>query len=364
MAKAEKSTRARRYMRITLWSIVFIVFSAMVLPLSGYIYTGIQEAQAQQVQDTNPRANYWRAVRDGAGGYSAVTGRSMDGGQINTETSMLINGGGQNWRQIRNGLIANYGGWFLFLVILAILLFFAKFGRVNLEHGRAGQTVVRWSLGERILHWTVATSFILLAITGLSLIFGRAVLIPLMGLGGFSAWAEFAKWLHNWVGPWVFTPGIALMIILWIRHNIPNAEDIQWLAQGGGIVGKTHPHAGRMNGGEKIWFWFICTVGVAAIVSGFFMDFPTWWSASREGMQQANVVHGIASLVWIAMWFGHAYIGTIGTEGALEGMTTGQVDVNWAKQHHDRWYEDVQKQGSSGGQAGDESTTVPKGHPA
>ncbi|MDX1512780.1 MAG: formate dehydrogenase subunit gamma [Gammaproteobacteria bacterium] len=365
MAKAEKSARARRYLRITLWSMLFIVFSAMVLPLSSYVFTGIQEAKAQQVQDTNPRANYWRAVRDGVGGYSAVTGTTMDGSNvINTETNMLINNGGQNWRQIRNGIIANYGGWFLFFVIIAILLFFAKFGRVNLEKGRAGQTVERWTLFERVIHWTVAISFIALAITGLSLLFGRSVLIPLMGAGGFAGWAGFAKWLHNWVGPWLFTPGVALMIILWIRHNIPNAEDIQWLAQGGGIVGKTHPHAGRMNGGEKIWFWFICTVGVAAIVSGFFLDFPTWWSASREGMQQANVVHGITALAWIALWFGHAYIGTIGTEGALEGMTTGRVDVNWAQQHHDRWYEDLQKKGVRPTRAGDEDTTVVKEQPA
>lgn len=366
MAKAEKTTRARRYKRITLWSLLIIMVSAMVLPLGSYVLTGFRDAQAQQVQDTNPRSNFWRAVRGGGEGYSAVTGRTLDGSnEINTETSMLMNDGGQNWRQIRNGIIATYGGWFLFFVVLAILLFFASSGRVNLASGRSGQTVERWTLLERIIHWTVATSFVLLAITGLSLLFGRVVLIPLLGLQGFSAWAEFAKWLHNWVGPWVFTPGVALMIILWIRHNIPNAEDIQWLTQGGGIVGKAHPHAGRMNGGEKIWFWFICTIGVAAIISGFFLDFPTWWSASREGMQQANVVHGIAALAWIALWFGHAYIGTIGTEGALEGMTTGRVDVNWAKQHHDRWYEELQKKkGQQAGTAGGEEPTAARGQPA
>jgi formate dehydrogenase subunit gamma len=363
MAKAEKTTRARRYKRITLWSLLIIMVSAMVLPLGSYVLTGIRDAQAQQVQDTNPRSNYWRAVRGGEAGTSTITG-TREGKVINDETNYLMNAGGENWRQIRNGIIANYGGWFLFFVVLAILLFFARFGRVDLASGRSGQTVERWTLPERIIHWTVAVSFIALAITGLSLLFGRAVLIPLMGLQGFSAWAEFAKWLHNWVGPWLFTPGVGLMIILWIRHNIPTAEDIQWFTQGGGIVGKAHPHAGRMNGGEKIWFWFICTVGVAAIISGFFLDFPNWWSASREGMQQANVVHGVAALGWIALWFGHAYIGTLGTEGALEGMATGRVDVNWAKQHHDRWYEELQKKGQPAGAEGSEEPTAIKGQPA
>lgn len=362
MSKAETPNRSRRahYKRITLWSIVIIVLGAMVLPLGSYVYTGIQEARAQAVTDTNPRANYWRAVRQGEAGYSAVSG-TKDGIVINTESNQLLNPGGENWRQIRNGLIANYGGWFLFLVLIAILLFFATCGTVQLEHGRSGQTVVRWNAFERFVHWVTAISFIVLAITGLSLLFGRAVLIPLLGYPGFAAWAGLSKWLHNFVGPWLFTPGVALMIIMWIRHNIPNADDIQWFAKGGGIVGKGHPPAGRMNGGEKVWFWFICTVGVAAIVSGFFMDFPNWWSASREGMQQANVVHAITGILWIALWFGHAYIGTIGTEGALEGMTSGRVDVNWAKQHHDRWYEDLQAKSR---EPGGEATTEVKGQPA
>lgn len=362
MSKAETSNQGRRarYKRITLWFIAIIVLGAMVLPLGSYVYVGIQQAQAQAVKDTNPRANYWRAVRDGQSGYSAVTGTSMDGQVINTETNMLINNGGQNWRQIRDGLVANYGGWFLFVVLIAIMLFFAKVGRVPVASGMSGQKVQRWNALDRLVHWVTAISFIVLAISGLSLLFGRAVLIPLMGYPGFAAYAGLAKGLHNFVGPWLFTPGVALMIILWIRHNIPNAEDLQWFAQGGGF-GKSHPHAGFANAGEKVWFWFICTVGVAAIVTGFFMDFPNWWSASREGMQLANVVHAVTGVLWIALWFGHAYMGTVGTEGALEGMTSGYVDVNWAKQHHDRWYEQAQ---AASREQGREATTEVKGQPA
>jgi formate dehydrogenase subunit gamma len=362
MSKAETSNQGRRarYKRITLWFIAIIVLGAMALPMGSYVYTGIQEAQAQSVKDTNPRANYWRAVRDGQSGYSAVTGTSLDGQVVNTETNMLINNGGQNWRQVRNGLVANYGGWFLFLALIAILLFFAKVGRVQVANGVSGQKVQRWNALDRFVHWVTAISFIILAISGLSLLFGRAVLIPLMGYPGFAAYAGLAKGLHNFVGPWLFTPGVALMIILWIRHNIPNAEDLQWFAKGGGF-GKAHPHAGFANAGEKVWFWFICTVGVVAIVSGFFMDFPNWWSASREGMQLANVVHAVAGILWVALWFGHAYMGTMGTEGALEGMTTGRVDVNWAKQHHDRWYEEVQ---AASREQGREATTEVKGQPA
>ncbi len=350
---ANPTHRRRRYRRIAVLSLLLMVSLAMVLPLGGYLYVGLRDAGAQAVEQTNPRANYWRAVRGGNAGYTAVPG---------DETGVLIQDG-QNWRQLRNGYIANYGGWFMFGVLIAITLFFSFRGTIPIEAGRSGVKVKRWSGFERALHWTTATLFVILGITGLSLLFGRVVLIPLMGAKGFAAWAELAMWLHNNLGP-VFGAAVVLMILLWIRHNIPNATDIKWLTSGGGIVGKGHPDAGFCNGGEKIWFWFICTVGVAVIVTGLVLDFPNW-GFTRDDMQLANLVHGVGALLWIGLWFGHAYIGTVGTEGALEGMTTGYVDENWAKQHHNLWYDDV-KSGDQGKStsAGPDEDTIVKGTPA
>ena len=275
-----------------------------------------------------------------------------------------MNADGQNWRQIRNGLIANYGGWILFLVVISILLFFMKFGRVELRGGRSGETVLRWTAFERFVHWVTAISFIILAIGGLSLLFGRTLLIPLMGYSGFAAYAGLAKGLHNFVGPWFFTPGVALMIIMWISHNIPNAEGRRVVPQGRRHLGRLTSVAGRMNGGEKVWFWFICTVGVASIVTGFLLNFQSFFGLGRYGMQVSLVVHGISALAFIAFWFGHAYIGTVGSEASLEAMTTGQVDVNWAKQHHDRWYEELQQKTAEGGDRQKESTTIVNEQPA
>jgi formate dehydrogenase subunit gamma len=59
-------------------------------------------------------------------------------------------------------------------------------------------------------------------------------------------------------------------------------------------------------------------------------------------MEASHVVHGIAALIFIAISFGHIYLGTLGMEGSLESMTTGYVDANWAKAHHDLWYEEMQ----------------------
>lgn len=348
MARSDNTTcnaSPRRYKRIVLWSIAIILLGAMVLPLGGYVYTGIQSAHAQAVEDSNPRANYWRAVRGGIEGYTAVEGQ---------EVNVLMQNGGQNWRQYRNRLLANYGGWALFLIAIAILVFFGLRGRIELADGRSGVQVKRWNAWERFVHWYTAILFVLLAITGLSILFGRAVLIPLLGPEGFAAWADLAIGLHNVSGP-AFAIGVAVMIIMWIPNNLPRKGDGEWLSKAGGMFSHdSHPPAGKANAGEKIWFWIICTFGVAAIVTGFILDFPNF-GQTRDTMQLANIIHGVSSLVWVGVWFGHAYIGTIGTEGALEGMTTGYVDANWAKQHHDLWYEEVRQAGGDVRQATGES---------
>lgn len=357
MASPDKRTRiarARRYKRMLPWTIALILVGAMILPLSSYVYTGIQTAQAQAVEDSNPRANYWRAVRGGDQGYTSVQG---------DETGVLMQNGGQNWRQLRNGPIATIGGWGLFVIVLAIALFFGLKGPVPLDNGRSGRTVARWSAANRVLHWYTAILFIILAITGLSLLFGRAVLIPLLGPEGFAAWADISKGLHNYLGP-AFSLGVLLILIFWARYNLPEKGDWEWLTQGGGLIGKgKHPPAGRINAGEKILtYGGMLTVGVAVVVTGFILDFPNY-GQTRELMQTASIIHAITSVIWVALMLGHIYLGSVGVEGALDGMSNGRVDENWAKQHHSLWYEEARKEGTQASVASD-AGAAPGGEPA
>ncbi|MDJ0957754.1 MAG: formate dehydrogenase subunit gamma [Arenicellales bacterium] len=335
MAKQQKTKG--RHAKIILWSVVTIMLGATLLPLTGYIYVGVTSASAQATEESNPRANYWRAVREGGAGYVASQGPYT--------TNTLIQNGGQNWRQIRNGPVSTYTPWLLAAVIGAILIFHLVRGRIKVTEPRSGRMVERWGMGERVLHWYTAILFIILAITGLSMLFGRTVLIPLLGPEGFAAWASVARLAHNYLGPF-FAVGILIEIVWWIRHNIPNATDMKWFAQGGGILTNTHPPAGRMNGGEKLWFWIICTFGVAVVVTGIILDFPNF-EQSRETMQLVNIIHTVAAMVWIAVAIGHIWIGTLGSEGSLEGMTTGRVSEEWARQHHDEWLEQVKSREQS-----------------
>ena len=344
---SDLAARRRRRWRSMVWSVAFILLSAMVLPLGGYMYAALQEgAVAQEVTDTNPRSNTWRAVREGVSGYSAVQG---------PEAGVLIQNGGQNWRALRNGPIATYGGWLIGAAVLGIVLFYLVRGTVKLDAPRTGRTVPRWTTFERAVHACTAIIFILMAITGLSLLFGRAVLIPVMGASGFAAWAALAMDIHNYLGP-VFTGLVLLIVVMWVRHNIPKKEDIEWFKMGGGMVGKGHPHAGRMNAGEKVWFWFIATFGIAVCVSGLVLNFPNF-DQTRDTMQLANLIHAPVSMIWIAFFLGHAYIGTLGSEGSFDAMLKGEVDETWAKQHHDLWYEEVKHQASESGQSSSSSSS-------
>ena len=315
---------------------IAILLAIVLLPLTGYLYVGLADAEPA-AQETNPRADTWRQVRDNSKGISTVKGQ---------ETNELIQGAGQNWRQLRNGPIATYGSWLLSFVIITLVAFYMWRGQVKIGHPRTGKTVERWTLNERRLHWVTAVLFILLAITGLSLLYGRFALIPLLGYPGFSAYATAAKWIHNVIGP-VFMVALFIILIKWFKDNLFTKVDIQWFKDFGGMVGDKHPSAGKFNGGEKLWFWTLATAGVALCLSGLVLDFPNF-GQEREVIIGAHLIHILTAFLLMSFSLGHIYIGTVGTEGALEGMTTGHVDTAWAEQHHDLWLKELeQKEHSS-----------------
>ena len=341
---------SRRSKRVLFLTLALLLLGTMALPMTGYLVTGVGsvDAAAQQGTDNNPRADYWREVRDGDQGVTTVQGQ---------ETGVLIQNGGENWRQLRQGPVTTYGAIALGIVILLMVVFHVAIGRAKLET-RTGKTITRWSMLDRVLHWYSAILFIILAITGLALMYGREILIPVMGKEGFAAFAALAKPVHDYLALF-FTAGITIMLLKWIGQNIPNAADMRWIKSGGGYFGGKHQPAGFVNGGEKLWYWILFIGSAAMIGSGIFLLFPNLdWT--REAMQTANIVHGISSLLVIGGSVGHIYLGTIGNEGTLEGMVTGEVDEQWAKQHHELWYEEVKGPAPGAGGAARPSPAAPR----
>ncbi len=332
--RAQTTTRKpRSRRRIALVTVALSMLLAMALPLTGYIAhdAGLAWAQSDDTEKeaVNPRSDYWRAVRQGTEGYSAVPG---------SEAGVLIQNGGENWRNVRNGPVKFFGGSLLIAVLIAMLVKHLIKGKDMLE-STTGRKMTRWSGFDRALHWYVGITFIILSITGLSLLFGRALLIPLLGKEGFAAWAQLSKPVHDYLAL-PFLVGFTVMLLLWIPRNILRSHDFAWLKSLGGMIRKDHPQAGFMNGGEKVFFWILFFGGVALSVSGFYLLFPNLgWE--REAMQLSHIVHSASGLFLIAVSLGHIYLGSIGVEGVLEGMVSGEVDEGFAKQHHNLWYEEM-----------------------
>ncbi len=189
----------------------------------------------------------------------------------------------------------------------------------------------------------VASCFIILALSGLNLTFGRHVLLPLVGPVAFTEISQWGKFAHNFLA-FPFTLGIVLMLLLWVKDNIPNGTDIRWLKAGGGLVGHGEPDSGRFNAGQKGIFWITVLGGAAVAVTGYMLIFPFVFT-DVNGMQLSHIIHSIVSVLMIAVMLAHIYIGTVGMEGASDAMTTGQVDLNWAKQHHNLWVEEEMAKG-------------------
>ena len=253
---------------------------------------------------------------------------------------------GRDWRHFHEVTLRWIGGIVILGILAVLIIFYLWRGMVRIASGRSGRTIVRFGAFERFVHWMTATCFIILAISGLNITFGRPLLLPLMSPEAFTAWSEWAKYAHNYLS-FPFTLGVILIFFMWIAGNIPNRVDVEWFRRGGGIVGHDHPPAYRFNGGQKMVYWIVVLGGSAVAVSGYVLMFP-FYGTGIQNMQAAQIVHGIVAMLFVAAMLGHIYIGTIGMEGAFEAMGTGTVDLNWAKEHHILWLEEEKARADAG----------------
>jgi formate dehydrogenase subunit gamma len=255
----------------------------------------------------------------------------------------LMQPAGRTWRYFHEVLLRWIGAIAILGAILALVLAYRFIGRLRISAGRSGTRVLRFDAFERFAHWLTATSFVLLALTGLNITFGKVLLLPLIGPEAFTSVSEAAKYVHNFVS-FPFVLGLCVIAAMWLKDNIPRKVDIDWLREGGGFIGSRHPTAGRFNAGEKLVFWLGLAAGAMAALSGYLLMFP-FYGTNIVGMQAAQVVHSIVVMLFVALIIGHIYIGTLGMEGAFEAMGRGSVDLNWAREHHGLWLQDEIEKG-------------------
>jgi formate dehydrogenase subunit gamma len=268
------------------------------------------------------------------------------------KAAVLIQPAGRTWDYFHEVLL-HWGGAIVILGMIAVLgAAYLVMGRLRITAGRFGQKIVRFKAFERFAHWLTAVSFVILGLTGLNITFGKILLLPVVGPDTFSDISQAAKYVHNFTS-FSFVAGLALVIAIFFKDNIPEKVDLDWIKQGGGFIKNKHAPAGRFNPGEKLVYWLSLAAGVTVSVSGFLLLFP-FYGTNIADMQLAQVVHAVVAVLFIALILGHIYIGTLGMEGAFEAMGTGEVDLNWAKEHHDRW---LAQQLASEGQQGRPSAT-------
>jgi formate dehydrogenase subunit gamma len=258
--------------------------------------------------------------------------------QPNQRERVLIQPAGRIWDHFHEVTLRWIGVVAILGTFAGLAAAYLILGRIRISAGRSGRKVPRFTSFERFAHWLTAVSFVILGLTGLNITFGKLLLRPLIGPDAFSAFSQVAKYVHNYVS-FSFVIGLVLIITMWLKDNIPDKVDFEWFRQGGGFIKSKHAPARRFNAGEKLVFWGALGAGIAVAVSGYLLLFP-FYVTNIFGMQIAQAVHGIIALLFVAMILGHIYIGTLGMEGAFEAMGTGEVDFNWAKEHHDLWLED------------------------
>jgi len=256
------------------------------------------------------------------------------------ETNVLIQGAGHEWRKLRNGPITFYGGIILLIPLAILVLFYLAKGPIKTHDPLTGRLIERFTSVERVAHWTMGLSFVFLALTGIVILFGKHIILPIVGHAAFSGLTVLAKNVHNFVGP-LFIFALVIFITLFIRENFWKSYDGAWVGKGGGLLSGEHVPTGKFNAGEKVLFWtLVVTVCSVLAVTGLILNFPNW-NQGREAMQLANLTHGGAAILAMAMATFHIYLGTVGMQGALNAMKTGYVDETWAKEHHQYWHDEV-----------------------
>jgi formate dehydrogenase subunit gamma len=305
----------------------------------------VPPASAQQPTQVNPTAQSVKE-KELLKELQRIQGR---GTLPDTRAQVIEQPDGRNWRQFHQVTLRWIGAIAILGMLALLILFYLIRGMVRIEGGRSGRTVVRFNAFERFVHWMTAASFVVLAISGLNITFGKELLTPLIGPVAFADWSQWAKYAHNYLS-FPFTLGVALIFLMWIAWNFPTPTDFRWIAQGGGIVGSGHPPARRFNAGQKVIYWVVVLGGAAAAITGYLLMFP-FYATDIAGMQTAQMVHGIVGLLFIAIMLAHIYIGTIGMQGAFEAMGRGEVDENWARQHHSLWLEQEARKGRVRGAA-------------
>ncbi|MCX5847172.1 MAG: formate dehydrogenase subunit gamma [Deltaproteobacteria bacterium] len=195
---------------------------------------------------------------------------------------------------------------------------------------------------ERLVHWMLAISCLVLCFTGLGMMFKSFVFIANI-MGGLVV----TKYVHNFTGLFF---GLALLLALkmwWHEAGVFSMpEDLEWMKTAGGYLWHVDevPAVGKYNPGQKMFFLAVVIFGVIMVITGLIMwfplSFPSWM------VRWLFVLHALGFVVIFPFFLVHLYLGTIGSPGSLDAMTTGWVTKAWLKKQHPKWLKEMEEEGT------------------
>jgi len=244
---------------------------------------------------------------------------------------------GRAWRNFHNTMITYGGGWIIFGVTLLLALFLLLRGRIRRKAEESGKEMIRFKAFERGTHWVTASSFVVMALTGLIILYGKHFLQPILGASAYRGLASASTYVHiTFAVPFVL--GVVVMFVIWIRENLWTRIDTRWLLRGGGLFSPAGHEASayRFNAGQKLVFWAVVLSAILLLLSGLALVFPLFW-LGVVWTQIAQLIHAVVALLIIGLILGHIYLGTVGMQGAFDAMWSGKIGREWAREHHDLW---------------------------
>ena len=203
---------------------------------------------------------------------------------------------------------------------------------------RKDDRILRTKFSERLCHWSMVFCFFFAATSGLSWFFPTFA-----WMSNFLGTPQMARALHPFMGIVVFL-GLCYMFKRFVHHNLPARSDSIWFRNLKSVVTADHSEKlqiGKYNAGQKVLFWLIMTSILVLLVSGlmmwraYFAQYVPIWA-----LRLAILAHSIAGIGLILLILGHIYL-AIWVRGSITGMVTGYVSRAWARQHHDRWAEEL-----------------------
>lgn len=202
------------------------------------------------------------------------------------------------------------------------------------------QVILRYRRTQRIVHAFLATSFVVLLITGLALIWGP---LSFLAEGGFS------RLIHR-IGAVIFM-AVPAMYLITDREGAKelvydsfhyDKDDVEWFKN---IFKYIFGHAaemppqGRLNAGQKLHHGAVIIVSGTVVVSGLLLWLGKSWLGATA-LSWVVVAHDLSMLALTLFLIGHLYFTYV--YKAIGGMTNGWIEEVDARLEHPKWVEEVE----------------------